>query len=881
MDGVSNTDLVISNGLSEEIWEAFKNNKLLSVETLSTNNIIIKINNLVTDWIDDTASINYSPSYYHNILKDCIPNTIKGQIFSIIVKGLNQSSTEITLSSDAVGNWVVQSDCGIIQFFGQLGTFTDNANVTYTLFANTAETTNQTNVLFTQQKTPIISFYKYMGKKGTAFIKKGDVVWNCPLTDGNAGQILKTDGEGNLSFIDYAGAAPSSAAGNANEIQFNDNGNFGGDSRLRFNNTDGILEINSFKSSEDTLTGALVIKGGVGIEGDLNVGGTITGTWTGYNIEMEKGGLGENVSEQVGFPYLNNNNLSFYTVVDEDDMTSNSDTAIPTQQSVKTYIDNSVEGLNIHEAVQLATTNDLLTTTVYTYNNGVNGIGATLTKNDPGIVTIDGSNLNENDRILVKNQSKPIENGIYIVTILGTEVLSLVLTRADDANSGEKLPGNSYVFVEGGTININNGYVFNHTGLAVFGSTELIVSQFSGSAQLIGGIGINKIGNEISVSNGLLSIVGLATENNKMIYTTDVDTYGVTDLTEIGRDLLSKENASGQRNTLELGNLSILNSGNITENLIINKYTKSTNTESGSLVIKGGVGIEENINIGGIIKLGVSNLYKINFEEEVTDEEYYELGFFNKSKGQFRIKGILSGSSGNRGRSTIDIKFSENDIGFKALGSIYGETVISSGQDIIVYDNNDNKHYIYLKVKKYPRINLDVQCIGKFTEVTFDKNNVLSLEDINGLNFTLVFKLSESAGGIIRIDNSGNLGLGKIYPENGYNAKLDVEGSTRISNDLMINTDKFVVTGSNGNTIIKGITTLYADDISSNINSGGLIVKGGIGIAKSINIGETVTINSEIISENILSSTLVSILLPPNIENVSFCIKVSGTFCLS
>ena len=35
---------------------------------------------------------------------------------------------------------------------------------------------------------------------------------------------------------------------------------------------------------------------------------------------------------------------------------------------VKTYIDNSIEGLDIHEAVQLATTEDLLTSTVYTYN---------------------------------------------------------------------------------------------------------------------------------------------------------------------------------------------------------------------------------------------------------------------------------------------------------------------------------------------------------------------------------------------------------------------------------------------------------------------------------------------------------------------------------
>ena len=86
IENISNNILVENNGLTEDIWQGFKDNELNSVESSSVNNSIIKVNDLVTNWVDDTASIDYSPSYYHNILKDCIPNTINNQIYSIIVK---------------------------------------------------------------------------------------------------------------------------------------------------------------------------------------------------------------------------------------------------------------------------------------------------------------------------------------------------------------------------------------------------------------------------------------------------------------------------------------------------------------------------------------------------------------------------------------------------------------------------------------------------------------------------------------------------------------------------------------------------------------------------------------------------------------------------
>jgi len=62
---------------------------------------------------------------------------------------------------------------------------------------------------------------------------------------------------------------------------------------------------------------------------------------------------------------------------------------------------------------------------------------------------------------------------------------------------------------------------------------------------------------------GLQSISGLTTAANKMIYTTALDTYAVTDLTAAGRALLDDADATAQRTTLGLGTLSTQNANSV------------------------------------------------------------------------------------------------------------------------------------------------------------------------------------------------------------------------------------------------------------------------------------------------------------------------------
>lgn len=66
-----------------------------------------------------------------------------------------------------------------------------------------------------------------------------DITLTLPSSDGDADQVLKTDGAGNMSWATPAGG---SAAGSNTHVQFNDGGTaFGGDAGLTYNKTTDVL----------------------------------------------------------------------------------------------------------------------------------------------------------------------------------------------------------------------------------------------------------------------------------------------------------------------------------------------------------------------------------------------------------------------------------------------------------------------------------------------------------------------------------------------------------------------------------------------------------------------------------------------------------------
>lgn len=137
----------------------------------------------------------------------------------------------------------------------------------------------------------------------------------------------------------------------------------------------------------------------------------------------------------------------------------------------KAYVDATAAGLTWKTAVLNATTANV-----------------TLS----GEQTIDGV-LTATSRILVKNQTAPAENGIY-VTAAGA------WTRATDADSPAELDG-AAVFVQQGSANTDTGWVQTNTIVTV-GTTAVTWVQFSGSSTYVAGDGLLLSGNTFSVNMG-------------------------------------------------------------------------------------------------------------------------------------------------------------------------------------------------------------------------------------------------------------------------------------------------------------------------------------------------------------------------------------------
>ena len=188
----------------------------------------------------------------------------------------------------------------------------------------------------------------------------------------------------------------------------------------------------------------------------------------------------------------------------------------------KTYVDSLVSGLHWKDAARVATTADLAAT----YNNGSSGVGATLTANANGAITIDGVSLSVNDRVLVKSQASgtEAENGLYKVTTVGAVGAPFVLTRTTDADTPAKLESLA-VFVLEGTSNADAGYVLTSDNITAIGTNAIEFSQFSGAGSISAGDGLSKSGNTLSVN--LASDPGLEFSGGALKAKIDGSTLGL------------------------------------------------------------------------------------------------------------------------------------------------------------------------------------------------------------------------------------------------------------------------------------------------------------------------------------------------------------------
>lgn len=184
---------------------------------------------------------------------------------------------------------------------------------------------------------------------------------------------------------------------------------------------------------------------------------------------------------------------------------SDNSTKVATTAYVTTGISNAIAGVNPAVAVQEATAAVLPNTP--TYNNGVSGIGATLTAgvtNTP--LVVDGQTPALNDRILVKNQASAFQNGVYFVSQVSGIGLAWILTRSLDYDQPSDMNNSGAIPVVNGTVNTGTSWVQTSQVVTV-GTDAVTFTQFSLNPTTIVTGQASSVDGEISLFSGTSGII--------------------------------------------------------------------------------------------------------------------------------------------------------------------------------------------------------------------------------------------------------------------------------------------------------------------------------------------------------------------------------------
>lgn len=178
----------------------------------------------------------------------------------------------------------------------------------------------------------------------------------------------------------------------------------------------------------------------------------------------------------------------------------NANPTLPLQAATKDYVDTLINGIDWKQAADAGTVAVL---PAYT----VTGSGQILTGNVNGAipsVTTDGVTLTANQRLLVKNETLTLtpNNGIYVVTQVGSGSLPFILTRSSDANTPALL-AEATLAVRAGTTLANTQWHCNPAAVPiVIGTTNITFAQIGG--------GTYTFSPPLAVAGNIVSINGSA-----------------------------------------------------------------------------------------------------------------------------------------------------------------------------------------------------------------------------------------------------------------------------------------------------------------------------------------------------------------------------------
>jgi hypothetical protein len=236
----------------------------------------------------------------------------------------------------------------------------------------------------------------------------------------------------------------------------------------------------------------------------------------------------------------------------------------------KQYADSIASGVTVHTACETSTT-AASNLGAATYNNGASGVGATLTSTTNIVLpTIGGyAGLTANSRLLVKDQATQTQNGVYVVTSLGSAGVSpWVLTRAADFDGTPttEIVAGDLLYIQEGTLGgtqwvqttLGSGHNTNPAyDYVVIGTDNIVFGQFTGAGTYTGGTGITVAGTVISNTGVLSNVAGSGISVSGATGNVTVTNTGVLSITGTANQVI----ASASTGAITLSLPQSINSG--------------------------------------------------------------------------------------------------------------------------------------------------------------------------------------------------------------------------------------------------------------------------------------------------------------------------------